>query len=239
MRKNLTDRALKALKPAATRYHVGDSVVRGLRVRVSPDGAKIFSAVYRGSKGKARTFTIGRYDEISLADARDLARDIKAGARFGQDAQEEKIASRKAARAAVNFAELAERFLKARTPNLASTTRTEYQRIITRYILESPVNSLSVKEVKRRDFRALLEEIAGDAPVMANRVFQLVRAVCRWSMREELLDADPSAGLERPRREKSRDRVLSDTEVSALWRSLDEHMHDEPPCPLYRPRWLL
>jgi integrase len=56
---------------------------------------------------------------------------------------------------------------------------------------------------------------------MANRVYQLVRAVCRWSVREELLPSNPCEALQRPRREHSRDRVLKDEEIVALWKALD------------------
>jgi integrase len=56
---------------------------------------------------------------------------------------------------------------------------------------------------------------------MANRVFQLVRATLRFAVREELLDANPCDGLQRPRKEKERERVLSDEEIKVLWMVLD------------------
>jgi len=222
LRIKLTDRSLLAMKPGADRYHVGDSVVRGLRVRVSSDGARVFSVVYRSPSGTVRTYTIGAYPEVSLAAARDTARDVKAGARLGTDRQEEKIKTRQAARSAVDFAGLAGKFLAARK-ELAKSTRTEYERMVARYVGSAPVGKIAARAVTRRDLRDLLEGIASEAPVMANRVFQLVRAVCRWAVRDELLIADPSAGLERPRREASRERTLTDPEAAVLVRSLSEH----------------
>ena len=137
MRARLTDRTLQAMKPHAGRYHVGDSVVRGLRVRVSIDGQRTFSVVYRAPNGDVRTFTIGTYPEVGLAAARDLARDVKASARLGTDRQEEKVSARQAARTAVNFADLARLYLKAR--KLARSTRTEYARMVRCYIEGAPL----------------------------------------------------------------------------------------------------
>jgi integrase len=208
------------MKPHAGRYHVGDSVVRGLRVRVSIDGQRTFSVVYRAPNGYVRTFTIGTYPEVGLAAARDLARDVKASARLGTDRQEEKVSARQAARTAVNFADLARLYLKAR--KLARSTRTEYARMVRCYIEGAPLGKTAAPEVRRRDLREALEAVAETAPVMANRLFQFVRTICRWAVREEALEADPSAGLERPRKEKSRDRVLTDHEVLAVWRAMDE-----------------
>jgi integrase len=76
--------------------------------------------------------------------------------------------------------------------------------------------------VARGELRALLEGIARKTPIRANRVLALVRAAFRWGLREELIERDPIAGLQRPRPERPRDRVLSDDEVKRLWETLDE-----------------
>jgi len=53
-----------------------------------------------------------------------------------------------------------------------------------------------------------------------SRVLQLVRATLRFAVREELLESNPCAGLQRPRKEKERERVLADEEIKVLWRAL-------------------
>ena len=62
---------------------------------------------------------------------------------------------------------------------------------------------------------------------MANRYFQLLRAVCRWALREDLLESNPAEGIQRPRKEASRERTLSDAEVLTLWRALDAHERED------------
>ena len=77
-KRNLTDRTLKALKPAAAGklYDVMDTVVPGFGVRVSDSGRRTFMLVarYPGSSNPARR-SIGAYGAITLADARQTAQD--------------------------------------------------------------------------------------------------------------------------------------------------------------------
>ena len=77
-KRNLTDRTLKALKPAAAGklYDVMDSVVPGFGVRVSDSGRRTFMLVarYPGSPNPTRR-AIGVYGAITLADARQKAQD--------------------------------------------------------------------------------------------------------------------------------------------------------------------
>ena len=85
-KRNLTDRTLKALKPAAAGKlcDIMDSVVPGFGVRVSDSGRRTFMLVarYPGSPNPTRR-AIGVYGAITLADARQTAQDwlklIKAG----------------------------------------------------------------------------------------------------------------------------------------------------------------
>ncbi|MER8991049.1 Arm DNA-binding domain-containing protein [Mesorhizobium sp. M0678] len=72
----LTELALKAAKPGAKEYDIWDSKVKGFGVRVSPKGTKTFVLLFR-FEGRPRRYTIARYPDLSLADARDKAQDAK------------------------------------------------------------------------------------------------------------------------------------------------------------------
>ena len=77
MKKNLTDRTLKAMKPArlGKTYDVADAQVPGLAVRVLPSGQRTFVFVGRfpGKTNPTRR-RLGTYGALTLEKARDKAR---------------------------------------------------------------------------------------------------------------------------------------------------------------------
>jgi integrase len=198
-----------------------DGAVPGLSLRVTPEGVRTFALFYRIS-GRARLYTVGRFPAVSLHEARQRAKDVLAAARRGIDAEAVKVQAREA----LSFLEVAEKFVEARADDLARSTATEYRRMVTAYLRPSPLASVPAAEVRRGALREMLVSVARNSgPVMANRLFQLVRAVCRWAHREEVLAVNPADGLQRPRKERTRERTLSDGEVTALLSALK----DAPP----------
>ena len=82
-RDTITDRAIAKLKAEpGKRLEWADTVVPPLRLRVSDKGAKHWSVVYRvsgagdgGKKGSMKRMSLGDYPRITIAKARDAARD--------------------------------------------------------------------------------------------------------------------------------------------------------------------
>ena len=70
----LTDTAIKALKPSTAAYAKADG--RGLVIEVLPTGSKVWRLRYRLS-GRQEKVTIGAYPEFTLAEARDVAADMR------------------------------------------------------------------------------------------------------------------------------------------------------------------
>jgi hypothetical protein len=79
----LTDRRVAALKPRKARYALPDPQATGLYVRVMPSGRKSFVAVTRDPSGRQIWTTLSPSNQLSIDDARDLARlvilEIRAG----------------------------------------------------------------------------------------------------------------------------------------------------------------
>ena len=75
MKTALTDRALKAMKPAAKAYDVPDAVVPAMAFSVLPSGFKRFVLITRfpGSRNPTRR-ALGQYGELTLEAARAKAR---------------------------------------------------------------------------------------------------------------------------------------------------------------------
>src|SRR5436309_1833892 len=101
MKTALTDRAIKAMRPADKPYDVPDAVVPGLAVNVLPSGLKRFVLIKRfpGARNPTRR-VLGAYGALSLEAARNKARawleliargvDPRAEAEREQRAQERK-----------------------------------------------------------------------------------------------------------------------------------------------------
>jgi hypothetical protein len=89
----LTDKAIKAAKPAERQYKLSDE--KGLFMLVTPAGGRLWRFKYRVN-GIEKSLALGSYPEVTLADARsarDAARQrIAAG---GDPAREKKLAKLK------------------------------------------------------------------------------------------------------------------------------------------------
>jgi len=171
----LTDRSLRRLvATAARRQDVWDSSISGFGVRISPGGHCSFVVRYRVS-GRLRRLTLGPYPRITLADARQSARDALRDAHYGKDHAAEKIEARQAE----TFADLAREYIERHaskkrsgredirllngSPHKKRTGKKPHVGLVTRW------GTRKVNDIKRRDVRELLNEIAARAPIMANR----------------------------------------------------------------------
>ena len=116
-KKRLTDRTLKALKPAkpGNRYDVMDVEVSGLGVRVTDRGQRTFILVarYCGSKNPTRR-ALGEYPTLTLERARQKARAWREIIKAGKDPKEEEREEqrRQQRRLENSVATVAERFFE-------------------------------------------------------------------------------------------------------------------------------
>jgi integrase len=80
----------------------------------------------------------------------------------------------------------------------------------------------TVASIRRHDVLDLLDELVERGPVLANRTLAALKTCFAWRMkRDETLLRSPCEGVDDPSAETSRDRVLSDAELAALWRVAD------------------
>jgi len=78
MRVKLTDTAIRSYQPRAKQYSKGDASCPGLCVRITPKGIKTFAFAYRNkATRKVEWLTIGRYADVPLTRAREVANDAR------------------------------------------------------------------------------------------------------------------------------------------------------------------
>src|ERR1700751_5763846 len=85
-RVRFTDRSLRALEPPPPPKQVDyfDDSLPGFGLRVSYSGRKSWIVLYRCNGVKGR-LTLGRFDVLPLAEAREKARDVLKAAANGND----------------------------------------------------------------------------------------------------------------------------------------------------------
>lgn len=233
-KRNLTDRTLKALKPADTggRYEVMDTVVPGFGVRVSDKGQASFILVarYPGSSNPTRR-TIGVYGAMTLEAARQTARQWHDMIRRGVDPKVEAEHSRRAEieRQANTFRAVAEDFIKlaAVGPDEASPKQRkglEVARDIRREFIpafgDKPIDAVTARDI----VRVLDAAVARGATFQAHNLLGHIRRLFNWAISRGVygLETSPCDRM-RPAdvigKKASRTRVLSDREVRAFWRA--------------------
>jgi integrase len=208
----LSELAVARMKaPNAGRVEVWDSVLPAFGLRVSATGRKVWIAAVRkpGSANPARQ-SIGTYPELSLADARTAARALMADP-AGVVAEQKRA---KAATVGAVVAEFIGRYQKPRNRRWR-----DVERLLLREL--APWSDWPIGDIAKRDVIALLDVTADRAPVMANRLLAHIRKLFSWAVERSILDASPVAGVKAPARETSRDRVLTDAELVAVWRACD------------------
>jgi integrase len=217
----LTARFVDSVKPdAGKRIEWFDEDVPGLALRVTPAGSKSWTVLYR-HRGRLRRLTLGTTEVVSLAKARERARDELYAASKGADPATEKQAGRKVETVGDLVDLYLEKWAKPRKRSWKADDNLLRRKVLPKWRYRAIV------DIKRRDVRELVEHVAdAGAPVVANRVAALLSKVFAFAVDRDLVVVSPAVRIPRPGREQTRDRVLSEDEIRALWTAFDKL---EPP----------
>jgi integrase len=226
---HFTARTAGSLKPGTGRVDYFDENVVGLALRVTSADVKTWTLLYRFD-GRLRRLTLGRFPTVKLAKARGLANDALLRVADGTDPAAEK----RAARTAMRFAELGTLYITKHAKPRKKSWRDDARLIRTK--LNPKLKAIPLTEIKRRDIRELVEGIAKTAPTQGNRVLALVRKMLNFAIEQDLLEANPAQHVPRPAVEHSRSRVLSESELRALWAATERE--EAPVRAFYRLRLL-
>jgi len=253
----ISDRTLKALKPAepGKRITVWDAIQPNLCVRVSDKGRVSFTVVRRPTGSRKVVWTVlGRYPAMTLAKAREAARDALQALEAGKHPREVKETQRKAEeaqrRASIEntFSALAERFIAEHLPNLRS--RKAVETLIRRELIPA-LGDTPIGEINRGDILELVEDIAArgkKAPGhrrmrnggkhTARHTLLVLHKMFNWALARDKEGklTNPCARVKANDlygKPKKRDRVLSNNELRWVWQAA-EAMKPSPFGVLYQ-----
>jgi integrase len=209
--------------PADKTDHVEfDDDIAGFGIRIREGGSRTW--VYRYRVGtKQRSITLGSATSVPLALARENAGQLEAKVRLGGDPALDKQAARAAAADTVGA--LIDEYLDAR----ASEWRPNSLRQVRRHLLQyaRPLHGLPITAVSQRNVADLLDKIAKNSgEISANRLRASLETFVGWVIRKGIrLPEGNVVSYTGKRKERSRDRVLSDAELKAVWNACDDTDH--------------
>jgi integrase len=212
-KRRLTDRAIAALKPAepGKRKLVWDAVVPGFAIRVTDKGQRSFVLVarYPGSQNPAPR-TIGKVGALSLEDARAKGREWLKLITAGIDPAVAQMQRERETLRAVCEDWLRRDGGKLRSAEL---TRRTLERLVFGRLGSKPIG-----EIRRSDIVRLLDEIEDQrGREMAQKTLGILRSVMNWwAARTDDFRSPIVRGMSRSAG-VSRDRILSDEEIRAVW----------------------
>jgi integrase len=195
---------------------VFDDEQRGLGVRVTAGGSKTYLAQY-GWHGQKRRIPLGSCSALSLAKARDAVRAIMGDVARGIDpaAERKKATAHEALTLAALLSDWQALHLSSKRPRYAAEAVRALRNAFARH-LSLPASNLTRPAVVRA-----LDKLARDGhAAMAARTAAYGKAAYGWAVKRGALSTNPFVNLPvapAPRRE----RVLSDDELSAIWRATD------------------
>lgn len=216
------------------RYSRQDTECRGLEIRIT-HRTRTYAVQTRvpGSSQPVRR-TIGRADEVSIADARRKAASWRAEIKRGGDPKIEEERQRLAAqrRRANTFAAVAEDFITEKLPKERSGEAVERE---IRGNLIPAWGGRPIAEIGDDEIAALIKLKTRKAPVQARNLLATVKRLFQWAIDQRAygLKTSPAAGLKPAAlcgEKVARDRTLNDDELFALWRAVSRMRYPHGPA---------
>jgi integrase len=211
--------------PATGQTEILDTLMPGLRLRVSSKGAKAWTVLTRalvdGEKKLVRA-TLGHYPHMKVAAARDAARDylraIQEGANpLALKAEKQAV---KVTESVNTYGAVRDQFLKIKAKELKAKTFDEYDRVL-RGTDFAPWEHRPLASITRANVRSLLADIEKRvSAITANKAFVYFRVMLNWAVQEDILSAAPTDKMKPPTGAAARDRVLLEEELRVLWAAL-------------------
>lgn len=199
-----------------------DDLVTGLEVRSFPNGRKAYYLYFRTKLGKARHPKIGDCKILTLAQARQIAKDMLLIVANGGDP----IGERNGVKREPTVEDLFQHFWQGRAARLKGAA--EYQRMW-ETIVKPAIGTLRCRSVLYEDMAALHSAFKG-TPYQANRVNQMCSSMFNFAERPlqwRDLGSNPCRGIRRFPEQKRR-RFATPAELGTIGEQLAASANSHP-----------
>jgi integrase len=211
----LNDLTLRTLNvPAGQRVEIWDQKLPGFGLRAG-NRSKTFILVYRQGEA-SRRMTIGRYPALSLAEARTKALAALGKLANKEDPQPATVPPREV----VEFSAVVEDFLKRYAAEHTRASSQAQSARVLRGHFGKTLHRRDIAAITKQDVQAVLDGLVeSERPIAANNARVVAGRFFNWCVERGLIEDSPVAGIKRPARPSSRERVLAEVELAAVWRA--------------------
>jgi integrase len=196
----LTDAGVRALKFSQNQFRVWDTKTPGFGVLVGARG-KSWICMY-GAHRKLKV--IGKYPDMPLADARKAAKAL--------------LLEKSGKAPAKTFGEALDRYYELYLPTIRPSSAYNLKNLMERHYRKWERRDLD--DVQPSAIVLYLDTLT-DTPTERHKAFKELRAFYRWCVGRQYVYTSPCASLDGPPQPKSRERVLTDDELRAIWRAAE------------------
>jgi integrase len=197
----LTDLTIRALK-ADAQTDFWDTKTPAFGIRVGKRGRTFIAKVHN------RRVTLGRYPDLSLADARKQALGLKSEKRVIPNA--------------IRFDQALELFLTnyCAVNNRARVAK-ERERVLRKHF-SATLGKMRLNSITHEYIGPIIDALL-PTPSEANHAFKEARTFFRWATKppRRYILISPLQGMEMPVKEKKRRRILADPELLSVWRAAE------------------
>jgi integrase len=193
---------------------------RSLVLHVMPTGRATWYAHYdivEGKNRRRRKLKLGRFDELSLADALIATDEVRSGVRRGDDP----VNTSRQRRQGITFGELAELRLHDGRALRPSTVK-DYRHLLNADILPA-IGLLPAEEVARQHIIELLDKIVERGSTRrADTARAIVSSVYSFGTDRGLVSENPASGLKNRHDYQPRSVVLAADDIRTIWQAVDD-----------------
>ena len=212
MARNLTDKAVAALKPREKQYTHADPQLPGHYIRVSPGGNKSFVAVARDPRGKQIWTTIGSTALLDIEAARAKARTVMLAVKGGKSAD-----------GPDSFEAVAKGWMQRHVEAKGLRSDYEINRLLNKHLLPA-WGGREFESIKRGDIAKLLDKVEDESgPRTADYTLSVISGIANWyAKRHDDYVSPVIRGMKRhSSKDNARTRILSDDEIRRVWNAAD------------------
>jgi integrase len=214
----LNDRTVTLSKPTLPEGKIDivifDEDIPGFGLRIREGGSRVWIFQY-SRDGRARRMTLGKFPKLSAREAREMVGPLAHLVGLGRDPAAEKQESRTDKE---TLGEAVMAYLQVKKSELRPRTFVETER----YLSETAksLHSRPLEAITQKEIASVLTRIADESGnATANRFRANLAALYAWAARQGKVTVNP-VSLTEKRPEQSRDRVLTDAELAAIWHVL-------------------